>query len=120
MALTPYERFRMLMSSPKPPRFEASMSYFRNLHEVGGSSVADSNGVVDQATQLDPLSDKGVKEKLIKHNLAARQARFETLKRLRRLSLTDFNMIGGVAPTGAMSGSGGSEGYRPVSLSARS
>ena len=106
------------MAPSKPVRFEASVGHFRNLLEIG--TGPEGNTIDQTSAALDPLADKGVKEKLIKYNLDARKARLETLKRLRKLSLTDFNMIGGVAPTGSMSGSGGGDGYRPVSFSARS
>ena len=121
MPISPYERFRMLMTGVRPGRFESSLNRFKSLQEVGNCGVAGKNNTIDQTTPaMDPLQDKGVKEKLIQHDLDARRERFNTLKRLRKLSLTDFNMIGGVAPTGSMSGSGGGgDGYRPVSFAGK-
>lgn len=118
MHQSPYEKFRKLMTTTKPVRFEASIGRFKNLLEIG--TGPEGNTLDQTSAAMDPLADKDVKKKLIQYNLDARKARFETLKRLRKLSLTDFNMIGGVAPNGSMGGSGGGDGYRPVSFSARS
>jgi hypothetical protein len=119
MSFSPYEKFRMVMAGARPGRFESSVNRFKSLQELSGD--ASRSSTLDQVTpEMDPLADKGVKEKLIQHSIDARRERFQTLKRLRRLSLTDFNMIGGVAPTGSMSGAGGADGNRPTSFAGRS
>lgn len=120
MAQNPYERFRM-MAGLRPGRFESSVNRFKSLQELAPLAKADKSNALDQASpeMSDPLTDKAFKEKLIKHDREARKERFATLKRIRELSLTDFNMLGGVAPIGSMGGSGGGDGYRPTSLASR-
>lgn len=121
MTQNPYERFRtMITAGLRPGRFESSVNRFKSLQELAPMATADKSNALDQASpQADPMLDKGIRDKMMKHEKEARQARFKSLKRIRELAITDFNMLGGVAPIGSMGGSGGGDGYRPVSLGSR-
>lgn len=101
-------------------KFEASSSKFRHLQELGDLGVSGLSNSFDQSPVADPVNDPKIRKKVMAHQFDARRERLATLQRLRELSLTDFNMIGGVSPIGSMGGAGGGgDGYRPVSMGNR-
>ena len=126
-----FETWRANIGSVVPTRFGSSVARFRKLQEArklqefansessDASKVMNSSALDQAVLQAETPEDKAIKKKVEKRQFEAKRAKLQTLKRLRQLSMMDFNMVGGVSPAGSMGGSGGGDGFRPVSMQNR-
>ena len=135
MRISSIERWRQISKGNVPNRFESSLNKFRYLNELTNITTKrrleqpdkrievdteTTPNILNMATSLeDPAELDQERKEERDRQLKFIRARLQTLKWIKRQARKDFNMIGGTSPTGAMSGSGGSDGYRPVSFQAR-
>lgn len=118
-----FDTWRTFVGSVVPTRFGSSVARFRRLQEgrrlleVGEFDKVNNSSALDQSIiNQETPEDKKIKKQVQAHQLDARREKLATLKRMKQLSMMDFNMTGGVSPIGSSGGSGGGDGYRPVSM----
>lgn len=130
-----FKRWRELGNKTMPSRFESTVNRFRRLAEVTTptrdrkyqqpdrrievDTVTTPNALNMASSMEDPAELEKERQEERERQLDFTRSRLLTLKWIKKQARKDFNMVGGTSPTGAMGGSGGSDGARPVSFSSR-
>ena len=130
-----FKKWRDISTGNIPSRFESLLVKFRKLQEtttptrsskytqpdrrIDVDTVTTPN-ILNMAASLDdPREIEKERQEEKARQIAFTKERIETLKEIKKQARRDFSMVGGVAPSGSMSGAGGGDGARPVSYAGR-